>query len=136
MKKHSVLLFILLLLGCRQDEINPKAFQLLEGRWERTGRLLSDKVWLPEPTDGSPDLIIRADGVPLDGNGFGQCCPPKNYSIDGRLYPIEPKLPYVNAEICKLIRCVACETVELQVTQEGLLWIGCSGSASRYRRLL
>lgn len=134
MKTAACLLFLLTLLSCQED-INPKAFELLEGKWERTAYQIDQNEWVADSTTGKASLIFRADGVPLDGNGFGFCCPPQNLLVNGRLAAIEPKIPVTTAVFCQTVRCRPCETVEIQVTRESLLWLDCYGGITRYRRL-
>lgn len=141
MKKAAYLLLLLLAtLACQSDKgIDPKILQLLEGKWEQTGHQTRENgktVWVADSTSGKISLIIRADGVPLDANGEGFCCPPKNFLIGGKLYPIEPKSPVKFAEYCAAVDCISCDVVELQITESTLLWISCGGFATRYRRLL
>ncbi len=139
MKKIACLLVLLGLMNCQRDkDINPKAFQLLEGKWEQTGhqtKVNGKKVWVADSTSGSADLIIRADGVALDRNGKGSCCSPKNYLLNGKLYPIEPKSPVKHGDYCAQSLCAYCETVELQVTENTLLWIYCGVYQATYRKL-
>lgn len=140
MKKTASLLLLLLgMLSCQSDKaIDPKTLQLLEGKWEQTGyqtRENDKKVWVADSTSGKTSLIVRADGVPLDANGEGFCCPPKNFLIGGKLFPIEPKSPVKFAEYCAAVDCISCDVVELQVTENRLLWISCGGYTVRYRRL-
>lgn len=139
MKKIASLLLLLGLLSCQNDKVlDPKILKTLEGKWEQIGyqtRENGKKVWLVDSTSGKIALIIRADGVPLDKNGEGFCCPPKNFLIGGKLFPIEPKSPVKFAEYCAAVDCISCHVVELQVTENSLLWISCGGFATRYRRL-
>lgn len=141
MKKTAYLLLLLLgMLSCQSDkDIDPKTLQLLEGKWEQTGHQTKENgktVWVADSTNGEISLLIRADGVPLDKNGEGFCCPPKNFLIGGKLFPIEPKSPVKFAFYCALASCAPCNTVELQITEKSLIWISCGGFATRYRRLL
>lgn len=139
MKTAIYLLVLLGALSCqRNKEVNPKDFQLIEGKWEQTGHQVkrnNEKTWVKDSTSGKVSLIIRADGVPLDENGEGFCCWPENYLLNGKLYSIKPKAPVEKAGVCISASCVYCETVELQATETSLLLIYCGGSQITYRKL-
>ena len=71
MKKAAYLLMLLGLLNCqRGKDAIPKAFQILEGKWEQTGHQTGPNEWVRDSTNGEVSLIFRADGVPLYGEGF------------------------------------------------------------------
>lgn len=134
--KTAAYLLLLATLSCQRNKgINPKDFQLLEGKWERTAYQINQNEWVADSISGRVSLIFRADGVPLDGDGFGFCCPPQKLLINGRLINIEPKSPVTTAAFCQTVRCRFCETIEIQVTRESMLWIDCNGGMTSYRRL-
>ena len=139
MQKAAYLLVLLGLMNCqRNQDINPKAFQLLEGKWERTAYQINQgngKAWVADSTTGKASLLFRADGVPLNGNGFGFCCPPQKLLINGRLTAINPKSSVTTDPFCQYIRCRFCDTIEIQVTEESMLWIGCDGNQVAYLKL-
>ena len=141
MKKISYLILLPLVLGCqREREITPRAVQLIEGTWEAI-------AWNP-PSNGNEEwkeidhdkrswrLIFRSDGIPVDADGLGMCCPPNSLLINGNLFFIKPKLPLPsNGSKCAGLWCRFCETIEIQVTDDNLLWTDCIGVSIRYRRL-
>ncbi|GHB54791.1 hypothetical protein [Persicitalea jodogahamensis] len=139
LKQKVCLLILLGMLGCQRDkDVTPKAIRLLEGKWEQTGHQTTQdgkEVWVADTTNGKVSLTFRADGVPLDENGEGLCCSPQNFLLNGKLYPIEPKSPVKPADYCALVNCASCGTVELQATENTLLWISCGGYKITYRKL-
>ncbi len=138
-RKKIGLLVLLGMVSCQPNkDANPRAFQLLEGKWEQTGHqttLNGKEVWVADSTNGRADLIFRASGMPLYGDGFGFCCPPQNLLINGRLFPIKPDTTVIPHPACQVIKCRPCDTVEIQVSSESMLWIGCGGYKTTYRKL-
>ncbi len=144
MKKATYLLLLFGLINCQRDKdiipeaLQPEAIQMLEGQWEQTSHQTTvndKKVWVADSTSGSPDLIFRADGVPLYGDGGGMCCSPKNYLLNGKLYAIAPKSPVKLSSTCINALCMYCETIEIHATESTLLWISCGFYQATYRKL-
>jgi len=138
MKIFILILMGLTLVGCqREQELTPEEITPLVGKWrqiayERTTE--TGREWVDvTDTNVYNTLIFRADGIPLYANGKGMCCAPRSFIIGGRTFKIEPKSPVELDGICIQASCYYCESVELEVNQNEMVWNSCNGFRLRYR---
>jgi len=135
MKKLTFLLLISLALGCRKEkDVLPQQVKSFVGNWEQTAFENSKLEWVDTPTDGKPSLIVRFDGVLLNGDGLAICCAPENLTVNGVSFKAEPTSPIPYNEACTRIDCLLCQLVKVQVDKDEMIWSGCGGR-TRYRRL-
>lgn len=138
---HKVLLFILTLLAfvqCKKDsplalaDIHP-----IVGEWRLTSYKGTDgSTTVPDITGQGRSLlmVIRADGVIVDGYGRLPCCPPLKYFFNEREFvprlnaPIEPSL-------CPLVLCGSCPEMRINMPAPNILLVqSCAGGTSTYVR--
>jgi hypothetical protein len=140
MKTGIWILMGLILLGCKRDkELTPEEIMPLVGKWEMTAyetTVNGVKQWVAVTDIGIYNTVIfRKDGVLLYGNGKGMCCAPSTLIIGGRPFKIKPKTPVDFDELCNR-NCVSCESVELEINQDEMIWTSCTaGYRARYKRV-
>jgi hypothetical protein len=140
MKVFTWILMGLILLGCkREKELTPEEIAPLVGKWRQVAyeKVTDNRREWVNVTDTAVynTVIFRADGVPLYGNGKGMCCAPRMLIIGGRPFKIEPKSPVELDGLCAMIDCLDCESVELEIKQDVMIWTLCTGHRTRYQRV-
>ncbi|WP_428667992.1 hypothetical protein [Runella sp.] len=137
MKPILLLLFLAVLVGCKEKYLAPEDIQPLVGTWrlEAEERGEDVKRWEPVAQNNSYSFTVRYDGVILAANGFQVCCAPKYLKMNQKLFAIEPKekLPF-NPE-CIAVSCLACDTWDMDLQGDTLIVNYCGSVRSRFVRM-
>lgn len=138
MKHLLTLLFIVAFLtACKKEQTDPTPdpqIASIVGKWRYAGSEVEEngkKVWHLEPGSAVNDMSIRYDGVMLDSKGFGRCCVPRSYNLNGTVYQVVPKAEVTVNGICD---CISCATLQIDQSGDELITTWCGGHRSKYVR--
>ncbi|MBE9461192.1 hypothetical protein ACFP1I_20400 [Dyadobacter subterraneus] len=130
------LLFILLF-GCKKDKIDMQPDEIIEplvGKWlltESEQSVNGKKVWQPVNSNDPQYLVFRFDGVMFDKDGFANCCTPKELSINGNSFTIQPKRKVVYGK-CAAVSCAYCAVWGIEYSGNEMILNYCFGVREKY----
>ena len=137
--KYLVLALWALLLGChRVEKVSPEALKPLVGRWQLVAYEQNQggvTTWVEVPAAEASILLVRYDGVLLNGQGLPWCCAPPTIQLNGTLIEIIPRAEVPRNPTCDLVDCMGCATLDLDLDADTLLLTNCSGGQMRYLRV-
>ena len=138
---NKVLLFILTLIAfvqCKKD--SPLALAHIHpivGEWRLTSYEGTDgSTTVPDTTGQGRSLlmVIRADGVIVDGYGRLSCCPPLKYFFNDREFVARPTAP-VEYPYCPFILCGSCPEMRINIPAPDVLLVqSCGEGTATYVR--
>lgn len=132
-------LLFLFLFNCKKDKVDIQPDEIIKplvGEWvltEREQLVNGKKVWRPVLTFNLEYLIFRSDGVMFDINGFASCCGPKELSINGSSFIVEPKTN-VGYGHCANVNCAYCAVLDIDYSGDQMILTYCSGAKFKYFR--
>jgi hypothetical protein len=138
---NKVLLFILTLIAfvqCKKDSLLALAdIHPIVGEWRLTSYKGTDgSTTVPDTTGQGRSLlmVIRADGVIVDGYGRLPCCPPSTYFFKEREFIPRPAAP-IEPSLCPFVKCGPCPEMRINMTAPDVLLVrNCGGGTSTYVR--
>ena len=134
------LLFILLF-GCKKDKIDMQPDEIIEplvGKWlltESEQSVNGKKVWQPVNSNDPQYLVFRFDGVMFDKDGNAACCAPKELSINGNLFTIQPKTKVIY-DNCVAVLCLYCPVFDIEYVGNQMIISYCGAGRVKYNKML
>lgn len=133
---YITLLFIFLF-NCKNDKIDARQDELIKpivGQWRLTEIeqvVNGKKVWQPLDSISPQYLVFRSDGLMFDKNGFANCCGPKELSINGFSFKVNPET-HVNYGHCAAVSCAYCAVFGVEYSGDQMILTYCSGPRFKY----
>lgn len=133
-------LFLLMALACAdKDDMVRENMDIpnSEVRWiltETEQTVNGKKVWMPAQTMQPGYLIIRNDGVILNGDGKASCCSPKSLLINNSLFEVKPQAAIAYVSDCSTVICAPCPVWEIEMKGNEMIVAQCQNPRNKYVR--
>lgn len=125
------------LFNCKKDKVDSQPDEIIKpivGQWHLTEieqEVNGKKVWQPFTSTNPQYLVFRSDGVMFDINGFASCCGPKELSINGASFIVEPKTNITYGH-CAAVSCAYCAVLDIDYSGDQMILTYCFGARLKY----